>query len=65
MPRVTFVGLEYEDLAVILLIAPISFFAGSLFDRELFGIRAAALFSWHEPGSPPRRKRVYRTGSDS
>ena len=29
--RVTFMGLEYEDLAVVLLIAPVSFFVGSLF----------------------------------
>ena len=33
--RVTFLYLEYEDLIAVLLIAPVSFFLGSLFDREL------------------------------
>ena len=47
--RVTFIGLEYEDLAVVLLIAPVSFFVGSLFDRELFGIPMKLLFEWGVP----------------
>ena len=47
--RVTFIGLEYEDLAVVLLIAPVSFFVGSLFDRELFGIPIKLLFEWGIP----------------
>ena len=32
--RVTFLYLEYEDLLVVLLVAPVSFFIGSLIDRE-------------------------------
>jgi len=47
--RVTFMGLEYEDLAVVLLIAPVSFFVGGLFDRELFGIPIKLLFEWGIP----------------
>jgi len=47
--RVTFLGLEYEDLAVVLLIAPISFFAGSFFDRELLGIPMKLIFEWGVP----------------
>lgn len=47
--RVTFMGLEYEDLAVVLLIAPVSFFVGSLFERELFGIPMKLLFEWGVP----------------
>ena len=47
--RVTFLGLEYEDLAVVLLIAPVSFFAGSLFERELFGVPMKLLFEWGVP----------------
>ena len=44
--RVTFMGLEYEDLVVVLLIAPISFFIGSFFDRELFGIPIKLVLEW-------------------
>jgi hypothetical protein len=47
--RVTFIGLEYEDLAVVLLIAPVSFFIGSLFDRELFGVPIKLLLEWGVP----------------
>jgi hypothetical protein len=47
--RVTFAGLEYEDLAVVLLIAPVSFFVGSLFERELFGIPMKLLLEWGVP----------------
>ena len=36
--RVTFLYLEYEDLIAVLLIAPVSFFLGSFFERDLFGI---------------------------
>ena len=47
--RVTFMGLEYEDLAVVLLIAPVSFFVGGVFERELFGIPMKLLFEWGVP----------------
>jgi hypothetical protein len=47
--RVTFMGLEYEDLAVVLLIAPVSFFIGSWFERELFGIPMKLLLEWGVP----------------
>ena len=47
--RVTFIGLEYEDLAVVLLIAPVSFFIGSWFERELFGIPMKLLLEWGVP----------------
>jgi len=47
--RVTFIGLEYEDLAVVLLIAPVSFFIGSFFNRELLGIPMNLLLEWGIP----------------
>ena len=47
--RVTFLYLEYEDLIAVLLIAPVSFFLGSLFDRELFGIPMKFVFQWGIP----------------
>ena len=46
---VTFMGLEYEDLIVVLLMAPLSFFFGSLFERELFGIPLKLVFQWGIP----------------
>jgi hypothetical protein len=47
--RVTFLYLEYEDLLVVLLIAPVSFFVGSLFNRELFGIPIRLVLEWGVP----------------
>jgi hypothetical protein len=47
--RVTFLYLEYEDLIAVLLIAPVAFFVGSLFDRELFGIPMKLVFQWGIP----------------
>ena len=47
--RVTFLYLEYEDLIAVLLIAPLSFFFGGLFDRELFGIPMKLVFQWGIP----------------
>ena len=47
--RVTFLSLEYEDLIVVLLTAPVSLFLGSLFDRELFGIPMKLVFQWGIP----------------
>jgi hypothetical protein len=47
--RITFLGLEYEDLIVVLLIAPVSFFVGSFFDRELFGIPMKLVLQWGVP----------------
>jgi len=47
--RVTFLYLEYEDLITVLLIAPVSFCFGSLFDRELFGIPMKIVFQWGIP----------------
>ena len=47
--RVTFLYLEYEDLIAVLLIAPLSFFFGSFFDRELFGIPMKLVFQWGIP----------------
>ena len=47
--RVTFLYLEYEDLIGVLFIAPLSFFLGSLFDRELFGIPMKLVCQWGIP----------------
>jgi hypothetical protein len=47
--RVTFMGLEYEDLIVVLLMAPLSFFLGSLFERELFGLPVKLICQWGVP----------------
>ena len=47
--RVTFLGLEYEDLIVVLLVAPVSLFVGSFFDRELFGLPMKLVFQWGVP----------------
>jgi len=47
--RVTFLYLEYEDLISVLLIAPVSFFLGSFFNRELFGIPMKLVFQWGIP----------------
>ena len=47
--RVTFFYLEYEDLIAVLLIAPVSFFLGSFFDRELFGIPMKLVLQWGIP----------------
>jgi hypothetical protein len=47
--RVTFLYLEYEDLIAVLLIAPLSFFVGSILDRELFGIPLKLVFQWGIP----------------
>ena len=49
--RVTFLYLEYEDLIAVLLIAPVAFFVGSLFDRELFGIPMKLVFQWGIPAT--------------
>ena len=48
--RVTFLYLEYEHLIVVLLIAPVSFFLGSFFDRELLGIPMKLVLQWGIPG---------------
>jgi hypothetical protein len=47
--RVTFLYLEYEDLIVVLLIAPMAFFVGSFFDRELFGVPLKLVLQWGTP----------------
>jgi hypothetical protein len=47
--RVTFLYLEYEDLIVVLLIAPVAFFVGSFFDRELFGVPLKLVLQWGTP----------------
>ena len=47
--RVTFLYLEYEDLIAVLFIAPVSFFLGSFFDRELFGIPMKLVLQWGIP----------------
>src|SRR5437899_2293249 len=47
--RVTFLYLEYEDLIVVLMIAPVSFFLGSFFDRELVGIPMKFVLQWGIP----------------
>jgi hypothetical protein len=47
--RVTFLYLEYEDLIVVLLIAPLAFFVGSFFDRELFGVPIKLVLQWGTP----------------
>ena len=49
--RVTFLHLEYEDLIAVLLIAPVAFFLGSLFDRELFGIPMKLVFQLGIPAT--------------
>lgn len=49
--RVTFLYLEYEDLIAVLLIAPLAFFLGSLFDRELLGIPMKLVFQWGIPAT--------------
>src|SRR5436309_2216641 len=47
--RVAFMYLEYEDLIVVLLIAPVAFFAGSFFDRDIFGIPMKLVLQWGVP----------------
>jgi len=47
--RVTFLSLEYEDLLAVLLIAPVSFFIGSFFDRNLFGVPIKLVLQWGIP----------------
>jgi hypothetical protein len=47
--RVTFLYLEYEDLIVVLLIAPVAFFVGSFFDRDLFGVPIKLVLQWGTP----------------
>jgi hypothetical protein len=49
--RVTFLHLEYEDLMAVLLIAPVSFFLGSFFDRDLFGIPLKVVLQWGIPAA--------------
>ena len=49
--RVTFLSLEYEDLLAVLLIAPVSFFIGSFFDRDLFGIPIKLVLQWGIPAT--------------
>jgi hypothetical protein len=49
--RVTFLSLEYEDLFAVLLIAPVSFFIGSFFDRNLFGIPIKLVLQWGVPAT--------------
>src|SRR5439155_20431134 len=44
--RVTFMYLEFEDLIVVLLIAPVAFFVGSFFDREIVGIPVKLVLQW-------------------
>jgi hypothetical protein len=41
--------LEYEDLIVVLLIAPVAFFIGGFFDRELLGIPMKLVLQWGVP----------------
>ena len=38
--------LEFEDLIVVLLIAPVAFFVGSFFDREIVGIPVKLVLQW-------------------
>ena len=45
----TFFYLEYEDLIVVLFIAPIAFFVGSIFNRDLFGIPLKLVLQWGIP----------------
>ena len=47
--RVTFLYLEYEDLIAVLFIAPVAFFLGSFFDRDLFGIPMKLVLQWGIP----------------
>ena len=47
--QVTFCYLEFEDLVVILLIAPLAFFLGSFFNRDLFGIPMKLVLQWGIP----------------
>src|SRR5688572_30039260 len=47
--RVTFLYLEYEDLIVVLLIAPLAFFVGGFFNRNLFGIPLKLVLQWGIP----------------
>lgn len=49
--RVTFLYLEYEDLIAVLLIAPVAFFLGSFFDRDLFGIPIKLVLQWGIPAT--------------
>ena len=48
--RVTFICLEYEDLIVVLLVAPVAFFVGSFFDREILGIPMKLVLQWGVTG---------------
>jgi hypothetical protein len=41
--------LEYEDLMVVLLIAPVAFFLGGFFEREIFGIPMKLVLQWGVP----------------
>ena len=47
--RVTFMYLEYEDLILVLLIAPLAFFAGGFVNRDLLGIPMNLVLQWGVP----------------
>ena len=47
--RVTFMYLEYEDLILVLLIAPLAFFVGGFVNRDLFGIPMNLVLQWGVP----------------
>jgi hypothetical protein len=41
--------LEFEDLIVVLFIAPVAFFIGGLFDRDLLDVPMKLLLQWGAP----------------
>jgi hypothetical protein len=47
--RVTFMYLEYEDLILVLLIAPLAFFVGGFVNREILGIPMNLVLQWGVP----------------
>jgi len=47
--RVTFMYLEYEDLILVLLIAPLAFFVGGFVNRDLLGIPMNLVLQWGVP----------------
>ena len=47
--RVTFMYLEYEDLLLVLLIAPLAFFVGGFVNRDFLGIPMNLVLQWGVP----------------
>ena len=47
--RVTFMYLEYEDLILVLLSAPLAFFVGGFVNPDLFGIPMNLVLQWGVP----------------